>query len=81
MRFSDDVIDPVCGMTITRAQAPFVSVHSGTTYYLCSLKCTLRFDADGDAYAAVARLDLPGWGRTPHPPAVVEQFRQETDQS
>lgn len=61
MTFSDDVIDPVCGMTITRAQAPFTSVHSGTTYYLCSVKCMWRFDADGDAYAAVARLDLPGW--------------------
>jgi YHS domain-containing protein len=81
MTSSDAVIDPVCGMTITKAQAPFTRVHAGATYHLCSVACASRFDADGDAYAAVARLDLPGWGRTPHPPAVVEQFRQETDQS
>lgn len=68
------VIDPVCGMTITVAQAPFVRELDGATHYLCSAACAQRFDADGAAYAAVARLDLPGWGRTPHPPAIVEQF-------
>ena len=76
---SDDCIDPVCGMTITVTQAPHQRVHAGATYYLCSIACALRFDADADAYATVARLDLPGWGHTPHPPAVVEQFRSTTD--
>jgi Cu+-exporting ATPase len=66
---SDAVIDPVCGMTITKAQAPLTRVHAGATYYLCSMKCASKFDADADAYAAVARLDLPGWGQTPHPTA------------
>ena len=75
----DHVIDPVCGMTIARAEAPFHREHAGAEYYLCSVECTLRFEADSAAYVAAARLDLPGWGRTPHPPAIVEQFRQPTE--
>lgn len=75
----DDVIDPVCGMRITTAQAPFTRLLSGETYYLCSMECSLRFDADGEAYAAVARLKPPGWGLTPHPPSVVEQFRRPSE--
>ena len=71
-----DVIDPVCGMTITTAQAPFMRDHGGSTYYLCSAECCLKFDADGEAYIAAARLELPGWGETPHPESVVEQFRR-----
>jgi YHS domain-containing protein len=74
---SQDVVDPVCGMTITTSQAPFTRELDGATYYLCSAACAQRFDADGAAYAAVARLQLPGWGLTQHPPAIVEQFRNE----
>ena len=69
------VIDPVCGMTISIMQAPYFREHSGATWYLCSSECCLKFDADADAYIAAARLDLPGWGRTPHPESVIEQFR------
>ena len=76
MTSHDHVIDPVCGMTIARFQAPYTREHAGGTYYLCSAICTERFEVDADAYIAVARLDLPGWGQTPHPPAIVEQFRQ-----
>ena len=35
-----------------------------------------RFDSDADAYAAAAKLSLPGWGETPHPESVVKQFRK-----
>lgn len=70
-----DVIDPVCGMTIVRSKAPYQREHTGTTYYLCSTGCAARFDSDGDAYVATARLKLPGWGMTPHPDEVVKQFR------
>jgi len=74
------VIDPVCGMTISMSQAPSHRLHGDATYYFCSTECTLKFDADADAYAAVARLNLPGWGQTPHPPAIVEQFLREPEQ-
>jgi len=72
----DEVIDPVCGMTITRARAPFKTEHGGSIYHFCSVECATRFDADGDAYVAAAKLNLPGWGQTPHPDSVVKQFRQ-----
>ena len=75
MTFHEHVIDPVCGMTIARFQAPFTSEHAGGSYYLCCAVCTRRFELAADAYITVARLDLPGWGQTPHPPAVVEPFR------
>jgi YHS domain-containing protein len=71
-----EVVDPVCGMTITIAQAPYTREHGGVTYHLCSIECRAKFDADGAAYAAVARLNLPGWGETPHPEDIVEQFRR-----
>jgi YHS domain-containing protein len=76
MSSSDNVIDPVCGMTIVRTEAPHHREHSGSTYYLCSIECAKRFDADGDAYATTAKLNLPGWGQTPHPDNVVKQFRR-----
>jgi YHS domain-containing protein len=73
---SDNVIDPVCGMTIIRTEAPHQREHGGSTYYLCSTECAKRFDTDGDAYATTAKLNLPGWGQTPHPEHVVKQFRR-----
>lgn len=76
MSSSDTVIDPVCGMTILRTEAPHNREHSGSTYYLCSIECAKRFDSDGDAYATTSRLNLPGWGHTPHPENVVKQFRR-----
>ena len=76
MRSSTQVIDPVCGMTIDKEKAPFERENSGETFFLCSSECARRFDVDGDAYVATARLNLPGWGMTPHPEQVVKQFRQ-----
>ena len=76
MDSNDEVIDPVCGMTITKAKAPFNVDHNGLAYYFCSTQCASSFDADADAYAAAAKLSLPGWGETPHPESVVKQFRK-----
>ena len=76
MSSGNEVIDPVCGMTIARSAAPHQREHDGATYYLCSEGCASRFDVDGDAYVATARLNLPGWGMTPHPEDVVKQFRR-----
>jgi|GEM_PF-6300480 len=72
----DEVIDPVCGMTITKAKAPFNAEHNGAAYYFCSAQCASSFKADADAYAAAAKLNLPGWGQTPAPESVVKQFRR-----
>lgn len=79
MTLSATVIDPVCGMTIGATQAPFTREHAATTYYLCSVECASKFDADGDAYATAADLQLPGWGLTPHPESVIKQFRNDSE--
>ena len=79
MMSSEHAVDPVCGMTIPKVRAPFDRAHEGVIYYLCSAECAARFDADGDAYAATSKLELPGWGQTPHPESVVKQFRQDPE--
>lgn len=75
------VIDPVCGMTIDAAVAPFIREYDGESFYLCSVECSNKFDADAAAYVAASRLSLPGWGLTPHPERVTEQFRKKSSES
>jgi Cu+-exporting ATPase len=41
----DEVVDPVCGMTITPADAVGHAAHKGQTYYFCSQSCLERFRA------------------------------------
>ena len=76
MNQSDEVIDPVCGMTMRVQAAPLKREHRGDTFYLCSAECGVKFEADADAYVVAANLNLPGWGNTPHPENVVKQFRK-----
>jgi YHS domain-containing protein len=76
----ETVIDPVCGMTIRKDAAPLQRVHGGETFYLCSAECGVKFDGDADAYMTAAKLNLPGWGKTPHPESVVKQFRKTEEQ-
>jgi YHS domain-containing protein len=77
MNSSETVIDPVCGMAIKKSRAPVTREHGGVTFHLCSMECAAKFDADAEAYAAVSRLDLPGWGKTPHPDHVTKRFRPD----
>ena len=66
-------------MTMPRHAAPLVREHAEETFYLCSAQCGAKFDADADAYVAAAKLNLPGWGSTPHPENVVKQFRKRDE--
>src|ERR687891_63197 len=43
---SREVIDPVCGMTITPADAVGSVDHDGQTYYFCHESCLERFRAN-----------------------------------
>lgn len=45
-----DVLDPVCGMTISRADAVGHIEHKGQTYHFCSEQCLERFRATPDAF-------------------------------
>src|SRR5687768_7227493 len=52
---SAEVVDPVCGMTISKGDAAGSSEHGDTTYYFCSTGCKKKFDADPAAYASGKR--------------------------
>ena len=43
---AQEVLDPVCGMTIDPADAAGTSELGGTTYHFCSSACKRTFDAD-----------------------------------
>jgi YHS domain-containing protein len=46
-------IDPVCGMTVSVADARFRSVVGDRTYYFCSAACLASFEADPARFVTV----------------------------
>jgi len=44
------MIDPVCGMTVTRDSAAAAWEHAGVTYLFCSAACMDRFRQDPERY-------------------------------
>ncbi|HUP45732.1 MAG TPA: heavy metal translocating P-type ATPase [Thermoanaerobaculia bacterium] len=44
------VVDPVCRMTISPQDAAGTSEYRGTTYYFCNPGCKTRFDGDPEKY-------------------------------
>jgi Cu+-exporting ATPase len=44
------VVDPVCGMMLNSAKAPFASDYEGMRYYFCSEICKHRFDHNPEGY-------------------------------
>ena len=71
---SKQVIDPVCGMTIS-SEGALSREHAGEVFFLCSELCVGRFETDAAAYVAVSRLNLEGWGRTPTPGFLMKETR------
>jgi P-type Cu+ transporter len=51
-----EVLDPVCGMTISPADAVGHVEHNGRTYYFCSNECLERFRQTPDAFLSGDRL-------------------------
>ncbi len=49
-----EVLDPVCGMTVTADDAHFPVEHGGTTYYFCCAGCSRSFAADPAHYLTEA---------------------------
>src|SRR3954463_12525051 len=47
---STEVVDPVCGMTIERADSVGEHAYRGTTYYLCNAQCLEQFRADPERF-------------------------------
>ena len=50
--------DPVCGMTVTE-QSEHQSAHMGRTFFFCSSKCKLKFDANPMQYMQVQTDESP----------------------
>ncbi|MEY4606683.1 MAG: hypothetical protein RLY45_1443, partial [Actinomycetota bacterium] len=49
-RRPDEVIDPVCGMTVAADSASFPVDHEGRTYYFCCAGCRYSFKKDPDSF-------------------------------
>jgi P-type Cu+ transporter len=54
-----DVLDPVCGMTISPADAVGHVNHKGETYYFCSGICIEQFRADPGQFVGPRRVERP----------------------
>jgi P-type Cu+ transporter len=59
---SEEVVDPVCGMTIEVADAVGHADYKGHRYYFCAESCLERFKAEPGAY-----VDEPGTAPIPSP--------------
>jgi Cu+-exporting ATPase len=46
--------DPVCGMSVDRATAKWMSKHEGQRYFFCSAGCQTKFEAAPATYLAAA---------------------------
>lgn len=47
-----EAIDPICGMTVTLAEARHVSEYGGERWYFCCGGCKAQFEASPEEYAA-----------------------------
>src|SRR5579864_5748618 len=50
-----EVLDPVCGMTISPEDAVGTHTHRGITYHFCNPGCLEKFKADPESYLAPAK--------------------------
>src|SRR5687767_12268365 len=62
-----DVVDPVCGMTISPADSVGEIEHRGQTYYFCNNTCLERFKADPESFVG-AGVGQPSTSRHPADP-------------
>ena len=53
------VVDPVCGMTVSPDTAAGMVAHEGKTYYFCSRGCTERFRSAPDSFLEAAPTPAP----------------------
>lgn len=57
---TDKVVDPVCGMTVVKANAKATYDYKGTTYYFCNVGCKESFAKDPEKYIqAMAKGEKP----------------------
>ncbi|MGH9349781.1 MAG: heavy metal translocating P-type ATPase [Vicinamibacterales bacterium] len=54
---AEGVVDPVCGMTVTPADAAGHAEHRGRTYYFCGRRCLERFREDPERFVAAPPVE------------------------
>lgn len=54
---ADTAVDPVCGMTVVKANAKATFDYKGTTYYFCNTGCKDSFVKDPEKYLAKAKAE------------------------
>src|SRR4030042_4098474 len=62
---ADTAVDPVCGMTVVKANAKGTFDYKGTTYYFCSNGCKEAFAKDPEKYLKAQAL--AGEAKVPAP--------------
>jgi Cu+-exporting ATPase len=60
---STEVVDPICGMTISPEDAVGTHAHRGITYHFCNSACLEKFKADPDRYLTPAIGESPSGNR------------------
>jgi YHS domain-containing protein len=65
---ADKAVDPVCGMTVVKANAKATFDYKGTTYYFCSTGCKDAFAKEPEKYlkAQQAAAEKPAAGQMSH---------------
>ena len=57
---ADTAIDPVCGMTVVKANAKATFDYKGTTYYFCNTGCKESFAKEPDKYLKAQQAKTAG---------------------
>lgn len=73
------IIDPVCGMTISRKDSALISSYLGQNYYFCSERCKSIFEEDPDAVFAMkaAREEVSEEERTESLDQMADELAHE----
>ena len=72
---ADTAIDPVCGMTVVKANAKGTFDYKGATYYFCSTGCKEAFAKEPEKYLKAQQAKAPAAG-TPAPMGHMGQMGQ-----
>ena len=59
---TDKAVDPVCGMTVVKANAKATYDYKGTTYYFCSTGCKEAFAKEPDKFLKAEQAKAPAAG-------------------
>jgi YHS domain-containing protein len=74
--------DPVCGMSVAKASAPWTYAYKGQTFYFCGESCRTRFAADPEKYLAAkaeSAPPAPDQGQAPMRPGQAAAAAQAKD--